>query len=155
MGNQDRLVWRDSTCPAHTLLIMSWKFLLLLYCYHLLLLLLLLLSWETKTSVLVQVTPALAVPVEPAALRAQTDAEARRDMEAMASFSGRVKEWWQDFSHDTLSQRQEGSLRLTCEGEDGLLRPCCGFVKPLQLGRLAAKSLRSLPVLSMHYILLL
>ncbi|DBB09186.1 TPA: Centrosomal protein of 76 kDa, variant 2 [Trebouxia sp. C0006] len=89
-------------------------------------------------SVDLEVTPALAEPVEPAALRAQTNAEARRDMEAMASFSGRVKEWWQDFSHDALSRRQEGSLRLTCTGEDGLLRPCCGFVKPLQLGRFLA-----------------
>ncbi|KAA6427328.1 MAG: hypothetical protein FRX49_01993 [Trebouxia sp. A1-2] len=89
-------------------------------------------------SVDLEVTPSLAEPVEPAALRAQTDAEARRDMEAMASFSGRVKEWWQEFSHDTLSRRQEGSLRLTCMGEDGLLRPCCAFVKPLQLGRVLA-----------------
>ncbi len=101
---------------------------------------------------IVQVTPALVKPVEPAALRAQTNAEARRDMEAMASFSGRVKEWWQDFSHDALSQRQAGSLRLTCRGEDGLLRPCCGFVKPLQLGRLAPESLRILAVLSSPYI---
>ncbi|KAL0025262.1 hypothetical protein WJX77_011388 [Trebouxia sp. C0004] len=89
-------------------------------------------------SVDLEVSPALAEPVEPAALRAQTNAEARRDMEAMASFSGRVKEWWQDFSHDALSRRQEGGLRLTCMGEDGLLRPCCGFVKPLQLGRFLA-----------------
>ena len=95
-------------------------------------------EWATKTSVIMQVTPALAEPVEPAALRAQTNAEARRDMEAMAGFGGRLKEWWQDFSHDALSRRQEGSLRLTCMGEDGLLRPCCAFVKPLQLGRLAA-----------------
>ena len=104
---------------------------------------------------MVQVTPSLAEPVEPAALRAQTDAEARRDMEAMASFSGRVKEWWQEFSHDTLSRRQEGSLRLTCMGEDGLLRPCCAFVKPLQLGRLAADLLRLLPMLSSPYVSLL
>ncbi|KAL0035110.1 hypothetical protein WJX79_001328 [Trebouxia sp. C0005] len=89
-------------------------------------------------SVDLEVTPSLAEPVEPAALRAQTDAEARRDMEAMASFSGRMKEWWQEFSHDTLSRRQEGNLRLTCMGEDGLLRPCCAFVKPLQLGRVLA-----------------
>ncbi len=101
---------------------------------------------------MVQVTPALAEPVEPAALRAQTNAEARRDMEAMASFSGRVKEWWQDFSHDALSRRQEGSLRLTCTGEDGLLRPCCGFVKPLQLGRLATELMKLLAVLSSPYI---
>ena len=82
-------------------------------------------------------TPGLAKPVEPAALRAQTDAEARRDTGAQAGFSGRVKDWWQDFSRDALSQHQEG-MRLTAKGEDGVLRPCCAFVKPLQLGRLVA-----------------
>ncbi len=30
---QDRLLWRDKTCPAHTELIMSQKSLKLLYCY--------------------------------------------------------------------------------------------------------------------------
>ena len=83
-----------------------------------------------------QVTPGPSRPVDPAALKAQTDAEARRDMEAMAGFSGRVKEWWQDFTHDALSHHQEGGVRVTAKGEDGLLRPCCAFVKPLQLGRL-------------------
>ena len=85
----------------------------------------------------VQVAPALTKPVESAALGSQSEGEARWDMEASASFSGRVHEWQQEYSHDTLSQQPEGAVRLTAVGEDGLQRSCCAFVKPLQLGRSA------------------
>ena len=81
--------------------------------------------------------PALPKPVEIAALSAQTEAEARRDMEAATGFSGRVQDWWQEYRRDTLSQKAEGVMRLTAIGEDGRQRPCCAFVRPLQLGRSA------------------
>ena len=81
--------------------------------------------------------PALPKPVESAALSSQTEAEARRDMEASTGFSGRVQEWWQGYRKDTLSQQAERMMRLTASGEDGLQRPCCAFVRPLQLGRSA------------------
>ena len=81
--------------------------------------------------------PALPKPVESAALSAQTEAEARRDMEASTGFSGRVPDWWQEYRKDTLSQQAEGAMRLTASGEDGRQRPCCAFVRPLQLGRSA------------------
>lgn len=80
-------------------------------------------------------TPALSRAVDDAALRAQTDTEVRQDMEARTDYSGRLKEWWQEYSHDALAQHQEGIMRLTAIGEDCLRRPCCAFVRPLQLGR--------------------
>ena len=85
----------------------------------------------------VQVAPALPKPVESAALTSQSEAEARRDMEATTGFSGRVQDWWQDYKRDALSQQAEGVMRLTASGEDGRRRSCCAFVRPLQLGRSA------------------
>lgn len=84
-----------------------------------------------------QVVPALPKPVESAALSSQTEAEARRDMEASTGFSGRVQDWWQEYRRDALAPPAEGVMRLTASGEDGRQRPCCAFVRPLQLGRSA------------------
>ena len=95
--------------------------------------------------------PGLPKPVEMVALKAQIEGEARRDMEAMAGFSGRMKSWWQDYTHDAPFQHQEGVLRLTARGEDGVLRPCCAFVKPLQLGRLGASNPHSVRNSSMSH----
>lgn len=92
------------------------------------------LTQKVKT---LQVAPALPKPVESAALSAQTEAEARRDVEASTGFSGRVQDWWLEYRRDTLSQQAEGVARLTASGEDGRQRPCCAFVRPLQLGRSA------------------
>ena len=88
-----------------------------------------------------QVAPGLSKPPESAALKRQCEGEARRDMEASAGFSGRVQEWQQEYCRDALSHQPEGAVRLTVVGEDGLQRPCCAFVKPLQLGRSAVPDL--------------
>ena len=84
-----------------------------------------------------QVVPSLPKPVDTAALRSQTEGEARRDMEASAGFSGRAQQWQQEYRRDSSAAQAEGGIRLTAAGEDGLHRPCCSFVKPLQLGRSA------------------
>lgn len=76
-------------------------------------------------------------PVDSAALSSQTEAEARRDMEASTGLSGRVQAWWQEYRRDALSPPAEGMMRLTASGEDRRQRPCCAFVRPLQLGRSA------------------
>lgn len=80
--------------------------------------------------------PVLPHGVQASALQAQIQLEKSQDTAAMATFNDKVRAWNKTCSPpDSIPRDHEASAHVTLKGEDGVERPCCAFVRPLQLGR--------------------
>lgn len=85
-----------------------------------------------------QMSPGLPHAVEGAAVSAQLQLESIQDMSALTTFSERVKAWSEPLNTlDNGAKKHDASAHIAMRGEDGIERPCCAFVRPLQLGRSA------------------
>ena len=81
-------------------------------------------------------TPALPHSLEESALKAQLQLESNHDTTAMTAFGERIRAWAEVGPlSDSAIKCHAASALVAIKGEDGVQRPCCAFVRPLQLGR--------------------
>ena len=94
-----------------------------------------------KAAADLQMSPVLPHSLEGSVLKAQLQLESNHDTAAMATFSEKVRAWSEVWTlSDSAVKGHEANAQTVIKGEDGVERPCCAFMRPLQLGRSAHSS---------------
>ena len=77
-------------------------------------------------------SPGLPHTLEGAVLQAQLEKESQQDAVAAAALSKKAENWSGNLKAQA-SGADSSAYPISTMGEDGVQRPCCAYVRPLQL----------------------